>query len=420
MTESVRDESPNAPETSPDDDVRASEAPPDVLGETPPTGTAELVEDGSKRGVGLVFDDRFLLHNTGLGLIENRHEHPFAEPVPHVSSPALVGRAKHLMDLAGLTDRMVRLDAFEAGDEALIAYHTPDYLAHVKELAATGGDAGEGAPLGRGGDRIARLAVGGVMAAVDAVMTGRVGSAYALVRPPGHHAMADRAMGFCIFNNVVVAARHAQRVYGADKILILDWDVHHGNGTQDAFYDDPTVLFISIHQEDLYPVGWGAVDHLGKGLGEGLTVNVPLPAGTGNRGYVEAFERIVLPIARQFAPDLIIVSAGQDASVLDPLGRMCLTTSAYRDMTSLIRGVAAESCGGRLVVAQEGGYAPQYAPYCSAAIAEELVGPRTGVVPIEEPYGPRAGTMPPSRNLGLDADRALDRAVTVLRRHWTI
>jgi acetoin utilization deacetylase AcuC-like enzyme len=232
--------------------------------------------------------------------------------------------------------------------------------------------------------------------------------------------MADLGMGYCIFNNVVIAARHAQRVYGADKVLVLDWDVHHGNGTQDAFYDDPTVLFVSLHQEDLFPVGSGAVDHLGRGLGEGMTVNVPLPAGTGNRGYIEAFERIVLPIARKFAPDLIIVSAGQDASVMDPLGRMALTTSAYRDMTTMIRAVAAESCGGRLVIAQEGGYAPVYAPYCSAAIAEALVGPRRGVIPIEEPYGSRAGTMPSSRVLGLDADRAIDRAVTVLRRHWSL
>jgi acetoin utilization deacetylase AcuC-like enzyme len=324
------------------------------------------------------------------------------------------------MDLTGLTDAMVRLAAFEADDDALATYHTRDFIANVAELGQSGGDAGDGAPIGRGGDRIARLAVGGVLAAVDAVMTGRVSSAYALVRPPGHHAMADRGMGFCIFNNVVVAARHARRVYGAERVLVLDWDVHHGNGTQDAFYDDPTVLFISLHQDDLFPVGWGAVDHQGQGRGEGFTVNVPLPAGTGNRGYVEAFERIVVPIARQFAPDLIVVSAGQDASVVDPLGRMCLTTSAYRDMTTMIRAVAAESCGGRLVIAQEGGYALAYAPYCSAAIAEALIGQRPGVVPFDEPYGERAGTMPPSRSLGLDVVVALDRAVAVQKRHWTL
>ncbi len=395
-----------------------SESHPDDTGETGPAiaGSNERMN----HPVGLVFDDRFLTHNTGLGLIQDRDLYPFAEPVPHVSSPGLVGRAKHLMDLAGLTDQMMRLDAVPADDQALGSYHTRDYLERVAQLAKTGGDAGEGAPLGPGGDRVARLAAGGTIAAVDAVMGDRVRAAYALVRPPGHHAMADRGMGFCLFNNAVVAARHAQRAHGADKVLVLDWDVHHGNGTQDAFYADPTVLFISLHQEDLYPVGWGAVDQVGTSAGEGFTVNIPLPAGTGNRGYLEAFERIVLPVARHFAPDLIIVSAGQDASVLDPLGRMCLTVGVYRELTRLMMDVAAETCDGRLVVTQEGGYAPQYAPYCSASIAEALIGPTAGVTPIPDPYEPRAEQMPASRTLGLDAEHALDGAVSVHRRYWPL
>ena len=370
--------------------------------------------------VGLVFDDRFLTHNTGLALIQDRAPYPFAEPVPHPSSPGLVGRAKHLMDLAGLTDRMVRLNATPADDEILASYHTPGYLAKVAALGKTGGDAGEGAPLGPGGDWVARLAAGGSIAAVDAVMEARVRSAYALVRPPGHHAMADRGMGFCVFNNVVVAARHAQRAHGAAKVLVLDWDVHHGNGTQDAFYADPSVLFISLHQEDLYPPGWGAIDQVGTGPGAGFTVNVPLPAGTGNRGYREAFERVVLPVARGFMADLILVSAGQDASVLDPLARMSLTVDAYREMTRLMMDVAAECCDGRLVITQEGGYAPQYAPYCSASIAEALIGPVGGVASIPDPYEPRSQQMPASRTIGLDAERALNDAVTVYRHYWPL
>ncbi len=370
--------------------------------------------------VGLVFDDRFLTHNTGLWLIQDRELYPFADPVPHVSSPGLVGRAKHLMDLAGLTDQMVRLHAVPVDDQALLAYHTPDYLVRVAELAKAGGDAGEGAPLGPGGDRVARLAAGAALAGVDAVMQDRVRAAYALIRPPGHHAMADRGMGFCLFNNVVVAARHAQRAHGAEKVLVLDWDVHHGNGTQDAFYDDPTVLFISLHQEDLYPVGWGTIDQAGTGAGEGFTVNVPLPAGTGNRGYREAFERVVLPVVGRFAPDLILVSAGQDASVLDPLGRMCLTAGAYGEMTRLMMEVAAATCDGRLVITQEGGYAPQYAPYCSASIAEALVGPVEGVTPIPDPYQPRSEQMPTTRTLGLDAKRALNEAVAFHQRSWQL
>jgi len=367
-----------------------------------------------------VFDDRYLWHNTGLSLIEERHAFPFAEPVPHVSTPALVGRAKHLIDHYGISDRMLRIPASEADDEALRRYHSADYISRVHELARTGGDAGQGAPMAAGGERIARLAAGGAMAAVDAVMNGTIGRAYALVRPPGHHAMADLGMGFCIFNNVVIAARHAQLRFGIRKVLILDWDVHHGNGTQAAFYEDPDVLFISLHQDDLYPVGWGGVGDMGEGAGTGFTVNIPLPPGTGWAGYLSAYERIVLPIAKQFAPELVFVSAGQDASVYDPLARMCLTTANYRQMARMMISVAEESCGGRLVVTQEGGYAAAYAPYCSAAIAEALVMSDAETPAIPEPYGPRATEQPAANRLGLDAEAALDAAVAAQRPYWRL
>jgi acetoin utilization deacetylase AcuC-like enzyme len=378
------------------------------------------VTEQSERRVGLVFDDRFLAHNTGLQLIEDVEPHPFAEPIPHISGPGLVGRAKQLIDLAGISDFMVRIPAHEASDDDLLTYHTAEYLDHVWSVAKTGGDTGQGAPIGKGGDRIARLSAGGVIAAVDAVLTGDVDAAYALVRPPGHHAMAGHGMGFCVFNNVVVAAKHAQRAHGIERVLILDWDVHHGNGTQDAFYADPSVLFISLHQDDLYPVGWGKRVNCGEGEGRGFTVNIPLPAGTGGIGYRRAFEQIVTPIVRQFQPELIIVSAGQDASVMDPLARMALTTANYREMTASMLSLAAELCNGRIVIAQEGGYAPYYAPYCSAAIAETLVGPRLSIEPVAEPYGRRAASMPAATTLGLDAQQAIEAAVHVQQRFWTL
>jgi acetoin utilization deacetylase AcuC-like enzyme len=371
-------------------------------------------------GVGLIFDDRYLYHNTGLYLINDVSSFPFPHPISHPSSPELLSRAKQLMDLAGVTDRMTHISAYEASDDALIAFHTPGYLGTVKSLAKTGGDTGEGAPIGVGGDRIARLAAGGVMAAVDAVLGREVGSAYALIRPPGHHAMPNFGKGFCIFNNVVVGVRHAQRKYGVARTMVLDWDVHHGNGTQSAFYEDTDVLFVSIHQDDLFPPGWGALGDVGEGRARGMTVNIPLPAGTGTAGYLATFDRIVLPIARTFRPELIFVSAGQDASVSDPLARMALTTSAYRQMTARMLELAAEFCDGRLIIAQEGGYAATYAPYCTAAIAETLTGPGDAVLPIEEPYGPQAETLPAINQFGLDAVRAIENVIAVQRQFWPI
>lgn len=374
----------------------------------------------SAANVGLVFDDRYLAHDTGLSLIGDAVPYPFPKPVDHPSSPELIGRAKQLMDLAGITDLMTRIEPYEASDEALLRFHTQEYLAQITELDKTGGDSGSGAPMGIGGMRIARLSAGGVIAAVDAVMSGMVRQCYALVRPPGHHAMAELGMGFCVYNNVAIAARHAQAAHGVRKIAIVDWDVHHGNGTQSAFYDDPDVLFISLHQDSLYPNGWGLVDQCGEGAGAGYTVNIPLPAGSGNAAYRAAFEQIVAPVIEAFGPELIFVSAGQDASAFDPLARMTLTTTAYRFMAQTMLDLANALCEGRLVVAQEGGYAPAYAPYCSAAAAETLTGKGTGALPLFDPFADYDTALPSNREIGLDAGAALRAAIDVQSQFWPV
>lgn len=370
------------------------------------------------RKVGLGFDDRYLQHNSGEFLIGYRERYPYAEPVPHLSSPAILGRAKHLIDLHGLSRLMKPIGTREATDDELGLFHTEGHINKVREVGKSGGDTGVGAPIGPGGDVIARLAVGGVIEGVNAIFSGDVHHALCLVRPPGHHAMSDQGMGFCTFGNVAIAAMVAQEAHDAKRVVIVDWDVHHGNGTQDAFYEDPDVLFISLHQQDLFPpVGWGSLDQQGDGAGAGTTINIPLPAGSGNPTYVAAMNEIVVPAIQNFDPQLIIVSAGQDASVMDPLGRMSLTTAAYRVMTGIMRDLADEICDGRLLIALEGGYSEIYAPYCTAAIAEGLVTGVGGFSPVTEPYGSRAETMPATRSIGLDARAALDAAREVHAAH---
>jgi acetoin utilization deacetylase AcuC-like enzyme len=196
---------------------------------------------------------------------------------------------------------------------------------------------------------VASLAAGSVTGAIDAVLGGEVRAAFCAIRPPGHHAERDQAMGFCLFNNAAVGARYAQRRRGVGRVAILDWDVHHGNGTQHLFEDDPSVLYISLHQYPFYP-GTGAAAERGRGEGEGLTVNIPLPAGTGEDEYRSAFVERVVPALREYAPGLLIISAGFDAHRDDPLADMRLTDTSYRELTLLVAGIAP------LVSVLEGGY----------------------------------------------------------------
>lgn len=241
--------------------------------------------------------------------------------------------------------------------EQIERIHDPAYVDQVEALANAGGGWIDGDTIVRPDSySVATLAAGAAVAAVDAVLNGDARRAFVLARPPGHHATPNRGMGFCLFNSIAIAAAHALD-RGLERVFILDWDVHHGNGTQDAFYDSDRVFFCSIHQWPLYP-GTGAAPERGQGAGTGYTLNIPLRPGLGDDDYRQVVEESVLPAAREFAPDLVLVSAGFDAHEADPLANMRLTEAGFRDLAKAAMSIAAESAEGRLVAILEGGYDP--------------------------------------------------------------
>ncbi len=368
---------------------------------------------------GLVFHDRYLQHNTGLARSGSPAvPYPYADPEPHVSSPRTVSRSKHLIDLSGLGAQLTAVAPRYATEDELAMVHDGAYIARVQAIAAAGGgDAGVNAPFGPDGFAIAALAAGGAIAAVDAVMTGTVRNCYALIRPPGHHAVADGGLGFCIFNNIAIAARHAQRAFGLRRIAIVDWDVHDGNGTQEAFYADGDVLFVSLHQDGLFPPDMGLLEQVGSGAGLGKTVNIPLPPGSGDAAYAAAIERVIAPIVRQFAPELLLISCGLDAGAFDPLGRMNLSSVGFRELTASALALAAECCSGRLVVVHEGGYSQTYVPACTLAVIETLA---AVAEPWPDPMLTRLLGTRTRREVGLDAEQALASAIAVQRGYWTL
>jgi len=266
-------------------------------------------------------------------------------------------------DLIALHGRVEQVDPASADASALTLVHSPDHVDAVRAAVRRAADMGQVVSI----DADTRVSaaswdaavgtVGAALAAADAVATGRFRNAFVAARPPGHHATPDRAMGFCLFNNVALAARHLQRERGMERILIVDWDVHHGNGTQDAFYGDDTVFFLSLHQYPHYP-GTGGADETGFGAGEGYTLNVPLPAATPRDRYLGIFDRALNEAVMRLEPDFVLVSSGFDVLAGDPLGGQLLEPEDLHAMTRRVMDVADRSCGGRLVVFLEGGYDP--------------------------------------------------------------
>jgi len=316
---------------------------------------------------GLVYDPIYLEHDTG-DHVEN--------------SKRLVAAVSYLKE-TGIKERLTCLPSRPALLEELEMIHAPEYISYVKSKAERGGGwLDPDTVMSPKSYEAALYATGGLMVAVEAVMNGKVDNAFALVRPPGHHATHDQAKGFCIFNNMAVAAKFALSKFSLNRVLIADFDVHHGNGTQYAFYADPRVLYFSTHQYPFYP-GTGWMDETGMGEGEGTTVNFPMSAGWGDNEYLRAFNEVLVPLARRFQPQIILVSAGFDAHWTDPLAMMRVTITGFAQMVKILKELAGELCQGRLIFTLEGGYNLQVVAYSTKAIFDVL----RGNSEIDDPLG---------------------------------
>lgn len=310
---------------------------------------------------GLVYDRAYLRHDTG----------------EHVESARRLALALDYLKRGDVLKRLVPVRPRPDVLEEVAAVHGQAYVEKVREFSARGGGSfGSGNVGSRDTYDTALLAAGGVVAAVEAVLQGVVDNAFALVRPPGHHARPSLGMGFCFFNNVAVGARYAQKKYALRKVLVVDWDEHHGNGTEKIFYEDRSVLFFSVHRDWSYPCT-GMADRVGEGEGEGYNINVPLPRGAGDADYELVFRRLLLPVALAYGPELVLVSAGMDAHRSDPVGQMDVTAGGFAVMASLVREIAVACCGGALVAALEGGYNPGALAEGVQAVLEVMSGRKT-------------------------------------------
>lgn len=300
----------------------------------------------------------------------------------HIEQAERLQAVRRALDAAGLAQALRRLAPRPAPAAALEAVHTLNLLRRLRQMASYGGGQFDADTYVTADSwDVATLAAGATLGAVEAVLAGQCRNAFALVRPPGHHATPARAMGFCLINNVAVAARYAVQHAGLQRVAIVDYDVHHANGTQDIFYSDPHVLLLSTHAARLYP-GTGALAEMGDAAAHSATLNVPLPFGVGDSGYALVFEQVVAPALQRFRPQLILVSAGYDAHWSDPLGPMTLSVSGYARLNQILLALADELCDGRIVFSLEGGYNHSALSACVVATLRQLLGQTPGPDPL--------------------------------------
>ncbi|MWV29044.1 class II histone deacetylase [Aurantiacibacter rhizosphaerae] len=299
-------------------------------------------------------------------------------------SPDSKRRLLSLIQVSGLAAKLDMRSAEPVTREDMARIHPATYLDAFQQLSdTTGGDLGVTAPFGAGSFEIAALSAGLAKGAMDAVLRGEIENAYSLSRPPGHHCLPDTPMGFCLLANIPIAVEAMRARHQLGRVAIIDWDVHHGNGTQTIYYEDPDTLTISLHQDRCFPPGYSGTDERGSGKGEGANINIPLLPGGGHASYMAAMERIVVPALERFRPELIVIASGLDGSAVDPLARMQLHSESYRAMTRAMVEAAQTLCGGRLVGVHEGGYAEAYVPFCGHALVEALADESCGV---EDPF----------------------------------
>ncbi|MEM6371656.1 MAG: class II histone deacetylase [Pseudomonadota bacterium] len=349
-------------------------------------------------GTGFYWNERCMWHAGGNyaftvplgGLVQ-----PFAAGgLPE--SPETKRRLKNLMDVTGLTNELALSSAPAVSLDQLRRVHDLAYLHDFNALSLDkGGEIGHHAPFAKDGMVIAAVSAGLATTAVEDVLSGTHANAYALCRPPGHHCRADAPMGFCLLANIAIAIETAKASRPDLRVAVLDWDVHHGNGTESIFYDRADVLTLSFHQEGNYPLDTGALEDRGTDDGLGYNLNLPLPAGAGHTAYLHAIERVAIPAIEAFKPDLIIVANGLDACAVDPLARMLATADTFRQMTLKIKALADHLCDGKLVMVHEGGYSEIYVPFCGHAVIEALSGskitapdPMARALTVRQP-GPR-------------------------------
>jgi acetoin utilization deacetylase AcuC-like enzyme len=339
--------------------------------------------------VGYVYNPIYLEHDTG----------------SHVENSTRLTETISVLKESNLLDQLINIPARAATEEELLEIHIKSHIQNVANVAKAGGGWLDTDTITSSHSYEAALyAAGGLLTALDSLMNNDVNSAFALVRPPGHHATKRRAMGFCLFNNIAVATKQALKKYNLNRVLIVDFDVYHGNGSQDSFYDDPNVLYFSTHLYPYYP-GTGFIEQTGSGAGIGYTLNVPMPAWCGDAEYMKVFNKILLPAARHFQPQIIMVSAGYDTHWSDHLAFMQMSVSGFAKITGYLKDLANELCDGKLLFTLEGGYNIEALAHSIKATFEALMGKTN----ISDPIGPA-----PERSGLPDIDSVID---SVLKTH---